>query len=675
MEFLRKKRKPTKSYSPQKKLPKGKNNKDTIINKKVKSETIKVDFMAKIKYKKGQNENNKNNIDKAQNIINDNNNIIFLKRKEEAIQIIYELKKAKINDENKILEKIKNCLNLDNTDKALIYDILLILSKFNTKDKYYDFLNKIKFCITDNFITNDKTNGSISQILPIKNIKLFKNDKEIIIEFINTMKYLDKVNEKLNKLKNSQKHNSNKIKNILTYKIRINNDNRYQIIDKTSKDNDINELYKEINNFLQLYLYFKDFDYYKPNQPTDYKNNNTLFLTFCFFKFYENIVEIHYTKGNNIILKLNEKKILIFSKIKEYRDDLIKDIQNNEGIINQFIEKKIDFFFFSLKTNIIFNLDKIIISIIKRQTPLTIKDIESFIKQNLDKEKAFYVNNNNLYLEYKGKKYNFQYNNYNKNLLYSLKDTTRIDFLDKLKWDNLCLINYFDNNDINYMKYLIKKILKSKLFKDIYNKYSNVKGIIGYYFDKDENIEDLFTRIHFHPYNENNFGIQAITFYNELKIITSGLPISPIRTEEEYYIYKILEVTRKIIIILHEICHFLKRALNLITNDKISNTTIDSENEDTDIIEAGRLFEKVVFNWENIYEKANRSQSKNKKNCYKNNRNSKILNVEISLKLLNPIIYEKNIQLFKNKLFNDKNVKEKEIDKIFLDYIKNIKFE
>ena len=85
---------------------------------------------------------------------------------------------------------------------------------------------------------------------------------------------------------------------------------------------------------------------------------------------------------------------------------------------------------------------------------------------------------------------------------------------------------------------------------------------------------------------------------------------------------------RKLIIILHAIIHFIKRALNLITNGKVKENTIESEKEDPDIIEAGSFFEQLVLNWENPYaaKKAKRANSskRKKKNIMKKRNIQKI---------------------------------------------------
>ena len=61
---------------------------------------------------------------------------------------------------------------------------------------------------------------------------------------------------------------------------------------------------------------------------------------------------------------------------------------------------------------------------------------------------------------------------------------------------------------------------------------------------------------------------------------------------------------------MHEVCHYIKRALTFITNGEIANSTLDSNEKDSDIIEAGRYFERLLFVWKNHFNKRPKSLSK-----------------------------------------------------------------
>lgn len=230
----------------------------------------------------------------------------------------------------------------------------------------------------------------------------------------------------------------------------------------------------------------------------------------------------------------------------------------------------------------------------------------------------------------------------------------------------------------------MKKILKSKLFKEIWQNYSKVEGVTNYYFEEDENIDDFLKRINFKKFREKDFGIQADTTDN-LSIITSSLPISLIESEKGYSCYKVLELARKIIILMHEVCHYIKRALSLITNGEIESSTLNTDEKERDIIEAGLYFESLLFGWKNNFNKRAKSQDKNRKNKNDNNEeNLKIINITQAIKILDPNTYNKTIKEFKHNFYkNEKIVKIKMDEKLKLclawigfdlnDYIKNEK--
>lgn len=134
-------------------------------------------------------------------------------------------------------------------------------------------------------------------------------------------------------------------------------------------------------------------------------------------------------------------------------------------------------------------------------------------------------------------------------------------------------------------------------------------SIISYYFDQEDNIDELLEEIKFYPFEEKNFESQVYTNKSELKIITSGFYISIIKDEQYFVYYKILEITRKILVILHEITHFIKRILFLITNGQIWGETIESDKDDPNIIEVGRYFDSVSFWWENAFSKRSSKSS------------------------------------------------------------------
>lgn len=662
-----------------------------FLNKKRKllplyDKEIKNNFMAKLEKKQIGN-NNINIIGNDISTIFKGEELIFQKRKQKAINLIKEIKNKKLDSkENNIFikETVKTALLYDNTNQKIIYESLNFLYDIDKNStQFYDLLNQSKFCITKKINIDLDSNKNI-EIDLINEFKLskdmikYENEKEIINEIIEVMNYLDKIYEGINELR-SKGALDDEIKEILINKlIKLDSENSYTINEKIDKDKDKNEIYKNMFQFLFNYLFIKQLDYFQFNQPINYQDNSVLYLINIYYRLYQQLVITEY-KDNDIYVILNEKKLIKFSKLKKYKENINLLFKNNKKI-NKEIDDKIDLFFFILEDGKFSDdLDKIVESIINTEEPLKVPEIQKFIKENEDKEKIYSIENNKLCLNFKNNKYEYEYKNYNKYLLVLLKNIESKSLLEGIKWNTLSLINYFDEKDIKYMKFVLKKILKSKLFKELWKNYSKVENITEYYFNEEDNINDLLQRIKFFPYEETDLEIQANTVGGSLKIITSGYYMSNIKSLKDYKSFKILELGRKIIILMHEICHFIKKALNILTNGMISKTTLDSEYEDKKIVEAGRYFEKIVFGWENPFETKKKAKSSKFKSKNKNNtkKYSKYLNIEKSLKLLNPSFYSKTLDEFKKEFYEKKNIKKdiiNEFDKELLEYLNSIGF-
>jgi len=138
-------------------------------------------------------------------------------------------------------------------------------------------------------------------------------------------------------------------------------------------------------------------------------------------------------------------------------------------------------------------------SMIVDEIPLTIEDINKYIENNKENnEKKFEIKDDYLYVYYQEYQYKFKYKNYNKNLLELLKLNSR-ELLEEAEWNNKSMINFFDDEDVIYIKYLLKKIVSSKLFK-IWKKYSKVEGVADYFFSENENIDELLDKIYFYKF-------------------------------------------------------------------------------------------------------------------------------------------------------------------------------
>ena len=121
-------------------------------------------------------------------------------------------------------------------------------------------------------------------------------------------------------------------------------------------------------------------------------------------------------------------------------------------------------------------------------------------------------------------------------------------------------------------------------------------------------------------------------------------------------------------------CILFKRALNLITIGIILGSTIESEKENADIIEAGRYFEQLVFNLENKFIKKRSKSSKQRKENNDKKEYFNFLNFNKVLKILDPNSYNKNIDEFKKYFESNEEKDVKTMDSELEKYIRKIQF-
>ena len=147
------------------------------------------------------------------------------------------------------------------------------------------------------------------------------------------------------------------------------------------------------------------------------------------------------------------------------------------------------------------------------------------------------------------------------------------------KFDQFPNRNFFLEKDLAYLKYLIKHILTSKLFKDIFKKYNNVSKKAEYYFNNPKNIDDYINRIIFFPFSATELDKHGFTERKLLFIAASGFPEKKIHNLREYRIYRIIELAlRSIVLGDHEPCHYIKSSYSIITSGIIQrNTSNDTE--------------------------------------------------------------------------------------------------
>ena len=611
--------------------------------------------------------------------------LIFAERKKKAIKIIENINSKLKSDKNLIpIDEIKiginESLNYDNTNKDTIFEILSILHKYKDKEELENILNKTKFCITKNIEIKNKL-ISLSKIFTEinPNIIKFNNIDEIIKEFFMILNDLVQAYNEINKLDKEKFNKKEKLKLFFTFGLKKIKENRYIIKTKRKlikagknnkySDNEINSI-NIINNYLynsiSSYLFFKEFDYFHYNQKINYRNNSTLYMVNIIYQLYEKLID-NITKTK---IQYSESKIEQISKLKVYWEK-IEALYSERKIIDEEINDKLELFLFLLDAPYT-NINNILTNIMKMEDSLRSSDIQKFIEKN----KNVYLENNYICIKYKEKIFKYEYEKYSKDLLKLLNNDSE-NILENAKWNSICLIDFFEDKDKIYLKKILKAIIKSKFFKEIWNEYSdnNVHEIVDYFFSEEKNIEEFLNSIKFLPFIEKDFGAQAIT-KNNLLVYTSSLNISLISNNNNYIIYKILEMARKVIILCHEICHYIKRALFIITNGIISQSTKDSIKSD-DIFEAGRIFEEIVFNWENEdlknKKRINTSKKLKKKEKF-HEYNSKIIGIDKALKLLNMNFYDKTLQKFKEDFYSDEKINKNDLNEELKEYIKNIGF-
>ena len=204
----------------------------------------------------------------------------------------------------------------------------------------------------------------------------------------------------------------------------------------------------------------------------------------------------------------------------------------------------------------------------------------------IDKENIIFEKNEDLKIELK-------FGNYSEKILNSNRVGMNM-FWNNISFEKFQITNFFLEEDLNYLKYLIKKILSSNLIKSIFEKFSNVSTVTDYYFNEEDNIDDYINRIIFLPFKVTDIGKYAITDRLLLSVLVSGYPEKEIININQYRIFRILELALRIIILsIHEPSHFIKSVYSILTEGKISRFT-QKDNAD---IDSGSFLEEIFFTW------------------------------------------------------------------------------
>ena len=625
------------------------------------------------------------------------------------------------NNNNDELENIINALNYDNTNKICIYKLLNYYYKKKLKQKYNEALDKYKFCITKKFIIEEegkKIDVNLNDLykinLPIEELEELPNNKindngpiidlrNSLVEFFTSYYYISKC---MSQIKNVIKKEED-IKEIITIKYKSSVEGIYlldyerskkeEIISKyNEKTNNKNEEDKEknkfdekllldsIENFLCKYLFYQSFILFQMNQPINYAHNLTLYYNYIIWSLYN--ITIGIDELNNKIF-FREKKLISYNKLNKFHDLLFDNFFDKDISFNETMNQLLQFLLLSLSVNRSIFLDYIHknIHLPNKVAFIDAHYVDNFLK-SLNKEYKF------LNAEFdENKKDIIKFNedenmDCNKITIKFENYTKDIKFCDDINWlwkninfEKFQLTNFFLKEDLDYLKYLIKHILSSKLFKQIYKVFNNVSEVTDYYFNVSENIDDYIKKIIFLPFRVKDLEIFAITDRRMLNVFVAGYPETTICNFDIYRINRILELAlRSIVLGYHMPIHFIKSSNSLLTEGIISRNT---SNEDK-TIDGGFFFEQVLFGWKRKEEKPldliGLKLLKKEIECNNDVLYEKKIDFVTALNLLNPKIYNYDLEYFRNSLFklskNDlKNFDFSSSDNVeYITYIKSV---
>ena len=599
------------------------------------------------------------------------------------------------NNNNDELENIINALNYDNTNKIYIYKLLNYYYKKELKLKYNEALDKYKFCITKKFIIEEEgkkiyvnLNDLYKINLPIEELEELPNNKKndngpiidlrnSLVEFFTSYYYISKC---MSQIENVIKKEED-IKEIITikykssvkgiYSLDYERSKKEEIISKyNEKTNNKNEEDKEknkfdekllldsIENFLCKYIFYQSFILFQMNQPINYAHNLTLYYNYIIWSLYDITIGVD-ELNNNIFFR--EKKLYSYNKLNEFHDLLFDNFFDKGISFNETMNQLLQFLLLSLSVNRSIFLDYIHknIHLPNKVSFIDAHYVDNFLK-SLNEEYRFlnaeFDKNKKDIIKFNEKekmdcnKITIKFENYTKDI----KLCYNINWLWKnINFEKFQLTNFFLKEDLDYLKYLIKHILSSKLFKQIYKVFNNVSEVTDYYFNVSENIDDYIKKIIFLPFRVKDLEIFAITDRRMLNVFVAGYPETTICNFDEYRIYRILELAlRSIVLGDHEPIHFIKSSNSLLTEGIISRNT---SNEDK-TIDGGFFFEQVLFGWKRKEEKPldliGLKLLKKEIECNNDTLKEKKIDLVTALNLLNPKIYNYDLEYFRNSLFN-----------------------
>ena len=587
-------------------------------------------------------------LNKTRNIINclneysmskyTENEYLFQKSQEEAKKKI----KIIINNENikakeDILEIIYSSLSYDNTNKYILLKSLNKLSKLGFKDEFIKLIKEYRMIISKDDIKEENI-----QYYEIKDLFIPKDEDEL-------KKYLIEILIILVNLFDKNSRNIEKI--VIEFELK---DGILYFKNNTLNNNlEINN--KDLFNISKIYRQFKFIKKYFFNQPIIYESNNILYYNKIMNMIFDSFLNER-NNNNTFSFNLVDNKLYNLINLKNFISDiLIKQIKNNDKFTKE-LDLSLKFFLYATDSKfygVIENIEKNFIIKLNANDSLNEKNVTDYFK---NKKKIFdecIIEKDKFSIKKNEQILTFEYNKYNKFILDKIFNLVKFDLIEQEKYKTLYLENFqtenfFSKKEIEYLKNLLYHIINSNFFQKLIQLFSD-KDLLPNDILRNKSIQDyIINNIIFLPYKEKDIDTQSITFYHNAQILVSGYPYGKNKYTNNN-VYHLLELSRKLLQLIHEFIHSIKRYLNICTNGIISSNTIDKTGNNEE--EAGYLFELYLFNWRNEnyskFEKlfVDRKLNENLKNGF--------IDMYTALNLLNPDLYNNDINTIRNILYKN----------------------
>ena len=607
---------------------------------------------------------------KKKNYFGDKLNIEY--RRNKAVDIINSIKEGE--DELKYIEE---ALRFDNTNKYVIYKLLKYYYGKKDEVKFNEAINKYKFCITKKLKLKEGDEETIINLQNFYKINIpifeyeehpdYENVESNIYDLRNFVVFLF---NQFYRIGNSIYEiyyvlDDNDLSEILTFSFKVNDKKicklyfnktkKQEILKKlTNVEDDIKkDLIPLIEKFLCRYVYSKDFEDFKNNQPVSYKYNLTFFYNYIIYYFYNLVIEVNESEKKLIFKKA---KLLTYVTLINFHQLIFDDILEKKEPFNENINQLFQFLLLMESTEIIqqYAIGENPFHLVKFDCFLDSSLADKFLT-NLKKDyphlKIEKVNDNIVFEGSENKsstQIEIKYQYYSKNLI---TYHTINNLWENIQFESFQVTNFFLEADLNYLKYLIKVILSSNLFKTIFQNYSNVSSLTEYYFNNPRNIQDYIDRIIFLPFKVGDIGKYAYTDRFLLSVLASGYPAKEVNTLSHYRLYRIIELSlRSIILGYHQPVNFMKSVYSIISEGKISRFSGKNNNN----IDKNFFLEEILFGW--VQNKNNpldlspfhlsqNIECKNK--LFVNER----IDLITAITLLNPEIYSGDLTYFRKCIF------------------------